>query len=141
LIAAKTNGLTETFNIRGPLIAVLGITILSSGSVYARARLKEEDPFIVSSLQTMAAFVLLAILVAGLGKFHVGDVSIKAWAATAYTGIVGSFAAFWLMFTLIKKYGATASALPGYVMPVVSSILGAILLGEIINISLIAGGA
>lgn len=139
LIASKTNGLAETFNIKGPLITLAGIIMLSSGSVYARSRLKNEDPFVVSSMQTLAAFVLLSIIIISLGKFHIDSVSLKAWAATIYTALIGSFLAFWLTFTLIKRYGATASALPGYIIPVVSSILGAILLSEVLSFSLLIG--
>jgi drug/metabolite transporter (DMT)-like permease len=139
LIASRTNGITEAFDARGPLLTLVGVGMVAAGTVYARARLTMQDPFVVSSLQTVAAFVALLVIVILLGKFSVGSYSVGAWAAVAYNGLVGSFIAFWVTFELIQRYGATASALPGYVMPVFSSILGVMLLGEIITLPFIIG--
>ena len=47
--------------------------------------------------------------------------------------MVGSFSAFFLMFTLNRRYGATTSVLPTYLTPAVSAVLGAVLLGEVIT--------
>ncbi len=139
LISTKTNGLIEGFNVKGPLITLVGILMIAGGTVYARARLSKEDPFVVSSLQTFAALILITAIVLALGKFKLDHISLKAWGAVAYNGLVGSFIAFWLSFVLIKKFGATTSALASYVMPVVSSVLGVILLSEIISLSLVLG--
>jgi drug/metabolite transporter (DMT)-like permease len=139
LIASKTNGLVESFVIAGPILALSGVFFAAAGGVYARKYLSGEDPFVVSSIQSIAAFSLIFTVVLLLGKFQFNDVSISAWLAAVYNGIVGSFFAFWATFELIKRYGATASALSGYVMPVVSSILGVVLLGEILSLSLIIG--
>lgn len=141
LIATRSSGLATGFDIRGPLAVLAGVLMVASGGVYARKRLATEDPLVVSAAQTMAAFILITVFVLAIGKWQIGSISPGGWFAIFYNGIVGSYIAFWLVFTLVKKFGATASALPGYVMPVVSALLGAVMLGEVITIPLIFGAA
>lgn len=141
LIATRSSGLVGgVFNMKGPLFALLGVFSASLGSVYAKFHVHKEDSFVVSAAQTVAAFLFVTVFVVSIGKFHIGQVSPMGWFAVFYNGIVGSFIAFWLTFTLIKKYGATASALPSYVMPVITAILGVVFLGEIVTAPLIIGG-
>ena len=140
LFATRTNGLGMNFTIKGPLLALLGVVIAAFGTIYTRLRLSNEDPVVISSLQTFVAFITLFIIILLLGKLSLGHVSPIGWFAISYNSIVGSYIAFWLTFVVIKKYGATASSLFSYVMPVVSAILGTIFLGEIITLPLILGG-
>lgn len=139
LISTRTNGLVENFNIVGPLLVFVGILAMAGGSVYTRIKLKSQDPFMVSTVQTVAGFFLLFVLVASAGKFNINGMDLPIWLATIYNGFFGSFVAFWATFSLIKKFGATAGALSSYVMPVVSSVFGALLLGEVLSLSLFIG--
>lgn len=138
LFATKTSGLT-IFDVKGPLLVMIGVLISSTGTVYARAHLSHDDPLVVSALQTMAAFLVLSIIVFSLGKFQLGPMSTISWVAIIYNSIAGSYIGFWLTFTLIKRYGATAGALSSYIMPAVSGFLGAVLLGEVVSLSLVVG--
>lgn len=140
LIATRSNGLVnEGFNIKGPVFALIGVLSASVGVIYTKSHLNKEDVFVISATQTLAAFIFIAAVVFIFKKFQVGQVSPMGWFAIFYNGMVGSFIAFWLTFTLIKKYGATASALPNYIMPVVSTLIGSVFLGELITFPLFAG--
>lgn len=140
LIATKSNGVAGgVFNIMGPVFALMGVLSASIGSVYTKSHLNNEDVFAVSAIQTVFAFIFVAAIVFISNQFHVGHVSPIGWFAIFYNGIVGSYIAFWLTFTLIKKYGATASALPNYIMPVVSTLIGSVFLGELITFPLLTG--
>lgn len=142
LVATKTNGLAgHVFDIRGPIIALVGVLMVAVATAYARANLNDEHPYMVSSLQTLAAFIIVTLVVLLSGKLHIGSISFNGWFAIFYNAIVGSYIPFWLTFILIKKYGATAGALPSYVMPVVSGLLGAALIGEVISVTLLFGAA
>ena len=59
--------------------------------------------------------------------------------ALGYAATAGTFLAFLLSFYNVKRFGATASAMPLYVMPVVSSLGGALILGEQITVGMAAG--
>lgn len=140
LFVTRTNGLGSVYDVKGPLIALVGVAVAAFGAVYTRLRLSGEDAMVISALQTVVAFGILAALIFLLGKFSIGHISNMGWFAIFYNSIVGSYIAFWLNFTLIKKYGATASSLVSFVMPFVSSVLGVIFLGEIITLPLVIGG-
>jgi drug/metabolite transporter (DMT)-like permease len=140
LIGTKSSGLSNNnFDFRGPLFVLIGILSTAIGSVYTKSHLNNEDSVIISSAQTIAAFIFVTVLGLILGKFHLGNVSLLGWFSVFYNGIVGSYLAFWLIFSLIKKYGATASSLPTYIMPVISTLMGALLLKEIITPPLLIG--
>ena len=138
LLYTKTNGLTgESFHIIGPLIVLLGVSIMAGGAVYARKKLLQEDVWVVSGLQTVAGFLVVSLIVIGLGKFSLSHISPLGWFSIFYNAIIGSYVAFLCVFLLVKRHGATASSLPGYVMPIASSIMGALLLGELITVPLV----
>lgn len=138
LFAAKTSGLA-VFNIKGPLLVMAGVTIAAFGTVYARARLSKYDPLVIASMQTIAAVLVLSAIIFSLGKFSLHHVSGLAWLAIIYNAVAGAYVGFWLTFILVKNFGATAGVLPSYVMPVVSGVLGAILLSEKLTFSLVIG--
>ena len=137
LIASKSNGLTEDFSITGPLIGLVGVLMAAVGAVYTKVKLSKQDPLVVSASQTVAAFIFVTVFVLAIGKWELGSISLGGWIAIFYNGMVGSYIAFWLTFILIKKFGATASSLVGYVMPVVSATLGAVMLDEVITLTFI----
>lgn len=140
LLYTKTNGLMgESFHIIGPLIVLLGACIMAGGAVYARKKLLKEDVWVVSGLQTIAGFFVVSLIVFGLNKFSLGHISPLGWFSIFYNAIIGSYVAFLLVFLLVKRHGATASSLPGYVMPIASTIMGALLLGELITMPLVIG--
>lgn len=138
LLYTKTSGLTgESFHIIGPLVALLGVCVMAGGAVYARKKLIQEDIVVVSSLQTIAAFLVLSLIVIGFNKFTLSAISPLGWFSIFYNAIIGSYVAFLLVFFLVKRHGATASSLPGYVMPIASTIMGALLLGELVSFPLV----
>jgi len=140
LIFTNTSGIPKvTLNIRGPLLALVGVIAIAFSTVYTRVRLKEVKPLVVSTWQTLAGALAVAPFAFWLVKVDPSVVTWKGWLAVSYNGLVGSFLAFWLTFTIIKKYGATSSVLPTYLMPAVAGIFGAILLGEIISVPLAVG--
>ena len=63
----------------------------------------------------------------------------QGYLALGYTAIAVNFVAFLVGFNLVKRFGATASAMSLYVTPVVSGVGGMILLDERITIGMIGG--
>ena len=56
-----------------------------------------------------------------------------------YAVIVGTFGAILLEFYIIKRFGVTAGSMPSYVIPIVATTGGALLLGETITPGVILG--
>jgi len=119
---------------------VLLAMLCSSGmTIYARRFMCNLDPFDVSSIRIFAA----ALTVMPLSVLFVGidlqDVNPQGYLALGYATLVGTFSGMWLAFYNIKRFGATAAAMPLYVIPVISGLGGALLLGEKITSGMITG--
>ncbi len=67
------------------------------------------------------------------------EISGRAWLAILLSGAIGLSAAFVLFVRMIDRRGPTAALLPTYVMPVVATVLGMLVLGETITPPMIAG--
>jgi len=140
LILTNTTGVADLeLNIFGPLFALAAVVSISVGTVFARARLKDLKSVVATTGQAVTAFIFVSPFAFIATQADYSAISINSWLAVGYNGLVGSFVAFWLSFILIKKYGATSAMLPTYIIPLISGVFGALLLGEIISLPLIVG--
>lgn len=89
-----------------------------------------------TQLGMAALFVLVAIPVGGKLAVHIEPLPAIA---LAVLGAAGTGLAFVLNNILITREGATAAASVGYLLPVVSVLLGAVVLGEPLSLRVIAG--
>jgi hypothetical protein len=119
-------------------LAVLGTAFLYAAStVYAGARLREAPAF-VTSLGSLA-FATLATLPLGLTQLPTQAPSWKAIGSVAALGAVGLSVAYLLYFTLIAGAGAPYAALVTYLVPALALAYGAVLLGEPVTATAVAG--
>jgi drug/metabolite transporter (DMT)-like permease len=117
-----------------------------------KKRLSEQDSTVVTAGQVLFSLPLVLILaITGpllpeTSPVHESAMPLAAippmgWLVIVYTALLGSYLGYLILFVLIKRYGATSGALPGYVIPVVAALGGALLLGEIITVPLVFGAS
>ncbi|GAA4540643.1 DMT family transporter [Amycolatopsis samaneae] len=96
------------------------------------------SPYALSGGQMLLAtgFLLLALPVGGLGPIHLGPVPVIA---VLVLGIGSTGIAFVLNYQLLASEGAVAASVVGYLLPVVSVLLGAVFLHERLDLRVIAG--
>ena len=92
-----------------------------------------------AQLACAAGLSALALPGGGLVSRHPVHITVVAVAAVVILGIFGTGFTFALNFRLIADEGATNAATVGYLLPVVSVVLGAVVLGERLNPRVIAG--
>lgn len=92
----------------------------------------------LSAAQLIAAAGLTALTLpaGGLAAVHV---SLKALSAVVVLGIFATGITFHLTYRIIADEGATNAAAVGYLLPVVSVALGAIVVNEALNLRIVAG--
>lgn len=139
IILTGTTGLGHAGDLRGHLLALLGVTLSAVGAIYMRRHLTNEDAAVITGGQVAFSVPLLIPFIVLGPAVHLTQVTGQAWFAVVYTGVMGSFIGYMILFMLIKRYGATIGALPGYLMPIAATLLGALVLGEIITLPLILG--
>ncbi len=101
------------------------------GSPYTRRHLsgRPESGAAIAAAQLMCATVMLALFVplAGLPTLSLGP---GPWVSLAVLGILGSGAAYVFMHAIVRAAGASVFSTVTYAVPIVSTALGVIILGE-----------
>ena len=123
----------------GYALVLLAMFSASVTTVYARKFMRGCDAFDVASVRMFTAALAIMPLSILLVGFDLSGVNAQGYFALVYAALVGTFLGMMLAFYNIKRFGATASAMPVYVIPVVSGILGALLLGEKITAGMAVG--
>ena len=123
------------------LIALAAVAGIAIGLVYTRRRLQAVDPIVVTAGQIGVSLVGVTPFALALNTSDVAAISQQGWLSVVYISLVGSYLGFLLTFVMVQRFGATASTLPFYVMPVVAAALGVLLLpDETVTLSLIGAG-
>lgn len=120
-------------------LVLLAMLLGSGATIYARRFLRNLDTLDVASVRMFVAAVVvmpLSILLVGLDLSRVTD---QGYAALLYAALIGTFAGLLLAFYNIQRFGATAAAMTAYVVPVVATIGGALLLDETITAGMLFG--
>jgi drug/metabolite transporter (DMT)-like permease len=125
--------------LRRPFLALGGTLSVAFATVYTRRNLQGTDVVVLTAGQMAVGLLAVLPLALLLSDPRWAAISWRSWLAVTYSAVVGSFVAFLIFFYLVRTYGATTASLPTYVIPAVSGGLGALLLGEVIGSSLVAG--
>jgi drug/metabolite transporter (DMT)-like permease len=96
------------------------------------------SPITLSACQLLVAAALLAIAlpVSGAGVPHVSAASV---ASLVILGVLGTGVAYVLNYQIITSEGATVAATVTYLLPVVAIVLGVLVLGESVTVTVLAG--
>jgi drug/metabolite transporter (DMT)-like permease len=123
-------------------ILVLGaLVIVGVAAIYTRKMLRAYDALDVASIRMVTASAVLipfSLLTVG---FDLSRVDANGYLALVWAGVFGTFGAFLLSFYIVQRFGATPSALVGYIIPIIASIGGVFILGETITPGMLAGMA
>jgi drug/metabolite transporter (DMT)-like permease len=126
---------------------VLGAMIVVSMTlIYTRRYMRDLDRFDVGSVRMWTAAAVVMPLSALLVGVDVAGVDGRGVAALLFGGLVGSFAGMQLEFAAVQRFGATATAMTSYVIPIVAGVGGVLVLSEqftlfmLLGMGLIVGG-
>lgn len=125
----------------GYALVFLAMISGSGSTIYARKYMRDMDSFDVSSVRMFTAALVimpLSLLIAG---FDLRDVDYRGYFALVYATLTGTFAGSLIGFVVIKRFGATVSAMVAYVIPIVASVGGMLLLDERITAGMLGGMA
>jgi len=121
---------------------VLVFTAMVCGSattVYARKFMKDLDTIQVASVRIFVAALVVIPYSALVAGFDLSRVDQQGYLALGWASLAGTFLAMMIAFYNIQRFGATAAAMTAYVIPVVASIGGYLLLDEQITKGMLAG--
>ena len=125
-----------------PLGYILVFTANISGGfsvVYARKYVRELSSFQITSVRVVVAMIVIlpiAYFWTGIDLSRLTRVGITA---IFYSALISSFAGFILSLYVINRFGVATSVMTNYMVPIVASIGGALLLDEIITLGMVGG--
>jgi drug/metabolite transporter (DMT)-like permease len=123
-------------------VALLGSTVsYAVGAVYARRNIKGLRPMIPAVFQVGFAFLIVATLALLFEKPLAVAWNSNALIAVLWLGLLGSGAAYLIMFRLLGRIGATATSQLAYLLPVVGIVTGALMFNEAVDGRVIGGTA
>jgi drug/metabolite transporter (DMT)-like permease len=112
-----------------------GITFVYIGRFLA-GRAGTSGALSTAQLTAASGLLLLAVPAGGLQPVHADAL---AFVAVAILGLFGTGLAYIMNYRLIEDEGPTNASTVGYLLPVVAVLLGAIFLGEGLNLRVVAG--
>lgn len=125
----------------GYLLVFTAMTSSSISVVYARKYMADLDAVQVTTARlTVAALIALPLSILFVG-FDLSQVNQQGVLALGWAALAGTFLAMMVSFYIVKRFGATASAMTAYVIPVVASIGGYFILHETITLGMAGGMA
>jgi drug/metabolite transporter (DMT)-like permease len=123
-------------NLLGQLAIVGSSLCYALTAIVARSQLRGQHALCSATgqLSMGAVYAMIGALLTGT-SFDLG-LSWQAWASWAGLILFGTIFAYGIYFTLIERGGATFATMVTYVIPVNGLLLGALVLGEPLNLSI-----
>ena len=125
----------------GYILVLSAMFFAGAATIFTRKYLSEYEALEVTSIRMYAAALAVMPLSLLLVGFDLSNVDLRGYGALLYAAFVGTFAGMLVLFYIIQRFGATASAMAGYVIPIVATLGGVLLLGETITGGMLAGMA
>ena len=130
---------------RSGLLSWGALALLAAAASYAiafaymaRKLTDRSAPLAVSAAQLLTATAWTTLALPAAGPVHADATALLAVTAL---GVLGTGVTFYLNYRLIADEGPTSAATVGYLLPVVSVALGAVVLGESVGVRVVAGMA
>lgn len=119
--------------------AVLGASMSYAIATVVARRYAQGPPMSLAAGQFIIGAVVAVILAAAVDGVPPDDVPARALAATLALGVLSSGLAYIVFFGLIQRITATQASLVSYIIPIVATVLGWMVLDEAIGPNLFAG--
>ncbi len=113
----------------------------AANTLVARRMLPGMSTIASTTWSAIAGTVMLVLAAAFMGAVMPEGVSLRAWAAIAFLAIFGTAIALVLFYDGVRRIGAARASVFINLVPVFAVALGVLVLGEPLELSMIAGGA
>ena len=142
------DGMLQTSSLIGQLAILLAAMFYAFGGSYSyRLTLRQLDPQMVATgsmvfaALSSGALMLLAPMFGGAPLTPLAEIPPNALWSIVVLGLVNTCLAYMIFYWIIKHLGASRASMVTYVAPVVGLSLGAIVLGETMDVRLLGGAA
>ena len=151
ILAGRSTGNTSagsdaTLHLLGQVAIMVASLCYALGGAYSRKAMQQRmEPIVVSTGAMTVAAVTTGIiayaapLVGGAAPVNFGQLEPRVLGAILALGLVNTFVAYLIFYSLVAALGAARTSMVTYVIPAIGLLLGAFFLGEQIDFRLIIG--
>jgi drug/metabolite transporter (DMT)-like permease len=136
----------STAHLLGQLAIIAASFCYALGGTYGRKVMQNQlDPIVVAAGAMTVATIISGTItyvsstLGGPPPVGFDQLESRVLGATLALGLVNTFGAYLIFYPLVAALGAARTSMVTYVIPVIGLVLGAIFLGELIDIRLIIG--
>jgi drug/metabolite transporter (DMT)-like permease len=124
----------------GALLMLLGGTLFIAESALVLKAIPRADAWATNAIAMLTAGAILVAISAVAGEVWAIPARTDTWLAAGYLVVFGSIALFGLYLVGVRRWTASGMSYTTLLMPLVTMPLAALLLGEPLSITLVAGG-
>ena len=129
----------EAVNPLGYILVFTANISSSFGVIYARKYVRDLSAFEITSVRALVTMLIILPIAYFIIGIDLSMVTRVGTTALFYSALISSFAGFILALYIINRFGVATSVMTNYVVPIVASIGGALLLNEKITIGMVGG--
>ncbi len=123
----------------GRALIFLQVTSVALGGVIVQRARPTLDRAALSGWSMLVGALLLHAASAAIGEPFALPTTVRTGAAVAYLGIFATAVAFFIYFTLLEVRGALETSLVSYLVPVVATVVGVLVLDETMTAATVVG--
>lgn len=141
LVLLGESGLADVSraNPLGVILIMTGLIAETINTIIVRKRMTNMAPMQITAVRLLVGAVCLITLSLFLGDFSFARVTGAGYFSLFYAALIGASAGQFMAFTIQRKFGATAFSLVSFVVPVVATTVGVLLLDEIVTGGMLIG--
>jgi len=125
----------------GIILSVIATITWAFGTLYTKKKAASFNPYFSLGLQMFISSILLFTYNGATGiSVSLSEIPISTWYAIAYLVIVGSLITFTIFIYSLQNLPPEISSIYAYINPIVAVLLGAVLFGESLSLSIALGG-
>jgi drug/metabolite transporter (DMT)-like permease len=126
----------------GIFLSVIATITWAFGTLYTKKKAASYNPYYSLGFQMFISSILLFAYNGATGiSVSLSEIPINTWLAIAYLVVVGSLITFTVFIYSLQHLPPEVSSIYAYMNPVVAVLLGAVMFGESLSISIALGGA
>jgi drug/metabolite transporter (DMT)-like permease len=123
----------------GFVLIMIGLSSDVANAIFVRRRMRDMDPVSVTGIRLLVGTIMTFGLALLVGDFSWGDVTTTGYLSLVYAALIGALGGQFMAFYITRRFGATAFSLNAYLIPIVATTFGVLLLGEIVTWGMLIG--
>ena len=125
----------------GIFLSLIATVSWAFGSLYTKKKATSFNPYFSLGLQMLiSSFITLAVIGATGTGVNIGSIPANSWCAIGYLVIIGSVLTFIAFIYMLQRLPPEINSIYAYVNPIVAILLGALIFGEPLTITIAIGG-